>query len=325
MKPRLPSVPGNELLAAESMNTRKCIVERKVEMREATQELSKEARTHPVNSPERNRLYQLVQSQHDGQARLEGLLQSDFLPQHGPRQLLSPRAFFVSPLFRVCSKRLTRERSVALDLKNAQGDVILRYQGPELRQSDGLIFMALLNLVRDVRTGERVSFTADDVCRTVFGRYDGPTRASLKDHIKRLQRGLIEFDNFSVQLCLRFEFPARGTWSVALDKDIVQLFRRSPEVWLDLPKRLALPEGLSTWLYAFIESQTRLIPASIESLRALCGSDASSESFPRTLRLALKELSRQEVIDEGWSMKGGTVHWRKCKGSGVSGDAALGN
>ena len=293
------------------LNTRQCIISRKVELRSLTEDLSKEARGHPVNSPERNRLYRVIQEQHDEQSRLEDVLSTDFVPQHGPLQLLSPRAFFVSPLFRVASKRLTRERSVALELKNSQGEMVLRYNGPELRQSDGLVFMALLNLVRDVRAGERVSFNAEEVCRAVFGRYDGPTRNMLREHVQRLQRGLMEFAEFSVQLCLRFEYPKRGAWTVALDKDIVQLFHRSAEVWLELPKRQALPEGLTTWLYAFIESQTKLIPTSINTLRELCGSDANSESFPRTLRLALKELTEHTVIDDGWSMRGGVVHWRK--------------
>lgn len=293
------------------LNTRECIIKRKVELRAIAEDLSREARSHPANSPERNRLYRVIQEQHDEQTRLEELLTSDFVPQHGPQQLLSPRAFFVSPLFRVASKRVERERNLSLELKNVTGDTVLRYTGPELRQSDGLIFMSLLNLVRDVRAGERVSFNAEEVCRAVFGRYDGPTRNLLRDHIKRLQRGLVEFAEFSVQLCLRFEYPKRGEWSVAMDKDIVQLFRRSAEVWLDFPKRKALPEGLTTWLYGFIESQTKLIPTSISKLHELCGSDSAPESFLRTLRLALKELTEHAVIDPGWSMKGGVVHWRK--------------
>lgn len=303
-------VPEREL--ATAMNTRQCIIDRKVALRTIADELSKEARSHPVNSPERNRLYREIQEQQDEQHRLEQVLEQDFMPQHGPLQLLSPRAFFVSPLFRVASKRLTRQRDISLEMTSPHtGGKALRYTGPELRQSDGLVFMTLLNLVRDVRVGERVSFNAEQLCRAAFGRYDGPTRNLLRDHVKRLQRGLVEFEEFSVQLCLRFEYPKRGAWSVALDKDVVQLFQRSAQVWLDLPKRAALPEGLSTWLYAYVESQTRLIPLRIDSLRALCGSDASSESFPRTLRLALKELTAHGVLDEGWSMKGGVVHWRK--------------
>lgn len=296
----------------DRMHTREDVIFQKARLRKQAEQLGKEAKTYPASSPERNELYKEIRSNLDEQNRLEGLLVEGFVPQHSSLQLISPRAFFVSPLFRVCSKRLERARDLSLELKGNTGQVLFRYNGPELRQSDGLVFMALLNLVRDVRAGETVSFHAEDLCRAVFRRYDGPARAQLRDHIKRLQRGLIEFDRVSVQLCLRFEFPSKGPWSVALDKDIVRLFKQSPQVWLDLPRRQAMPEGLTTWLYSFIESQTRLIPMPVNTIRQLCGSDASDESFPRTLRLALKELKAHRVIDEGWRLAGGMLHWRKA-------------
>lgn len=297
--------------ADEGLLTRADVLAQKQSLRTEVDALAKEAKSHPVNSPERNSLYREIQHHIDEQSRLEEVLGAEFVPQHGPSQLVSPRAFFVSPLFRVCSKRLERARDLSLELKGSTGQVLFRYNGPELRQSDGLVFMSLLNLVRDVRAGETVSFHAEELCRTVFRRYDGPARAQLRDHIKRLQRGLIEFDRVSVQLCMRFEFPSKGPWTVALDKDIVRLFKQSPQVWLDLPRRQALPEGLTTWLYSFIESQTRLIPMPVASLKQMCGSDASEDSFPRTLRLALKELKEHQVIDPGWKVAGGMVHWRK--------------
>lgn len=297
---------------ADNLATRGCVIQRKVGLRARNNDLSKEARLQPANSPERNRLYQVIQDSCNEQSQLEGLLENDFAPQHSPLQLVSPRAFFVSPLFRVGSKKVARERAITLRLNNSQGNVIFTYNGPELRQSDGLVFMALLNLARDIRLGEKISFQAEDVCRNIFGRYDGPTRQLLQEHIKRLQRGLIEFDKFSVQLCLRFDYASRGAWKVALDKDIVQLFRKSTVVWLDLPRRQALTEGLSTWLYAYIESQTKLIPMSLDTLREFCGSEAQPESFTRMFRLALKDLVSQKVIDGGWTLKKGLVHWRKA-------------
>lgn len=297
---------------ADSLATRSCVIQRKVGLRASVADLSQEARSQPANSPERNRLYKVIQDNCQEQTQLEALLENDFVPQHSPQQLLSPRAFFVSPLFRVGSKKVARERAVTLQLTNSQGNTIFTYNGPELRQSDGLVFMALLNMTRDIRIGEVVSFQAEDVCRNIFGRYDGPTRQLLIDHVKRLQRALIEFDRFSVQLCMRFDYAARGPWKVALDKDIVQLFRKSAEVWLDFPRRKALPEGLATWLYGFTESQTKLIPMSLDALRERCGSDAQPDSFVRMVRLALKDLTAQQVIDSGWSLKKGMVHWRKA-------------
>lgn len=295
----------------ERLSTRSSILAAKGHLKEQAALLSQDAKTKQAGSPERNRIYKAVQENIEQQDRLEELLREGFVPQHSQNQLISPRAFFVSPLFRVCSKKVARSRDTLLEFKNNQGKVLFTYNGPELRQSDGLVFMALLNLARDLRAGDSVSFTAEELCMAVFKRYDGPARSQLRDHIKRLQRGLIEFDKVSVQLCLRFEFPSKGPWSVALDKDIVRLFQQSPQVWLDFQKRRELPEGLSTWLYSFIESQSKLIPTKVSTLRELCGSDANEESFVRTLRIALKELSSSSVLEEGWRITGGLIHWMK--------------
>jgi len=291
--------------------TRKAVLDQRAQLQAQAVELAREAQEIPGHSPERANLYRGVQDRHAAKARLETVLTTGFLPAHGAGQLLSPRLFFVSPLFRVASKRTERERTVSMELKTREGGLLMRYSGPELRQSDGMVFMALLNLVKDTRLGEKVSFGVEELCRRTFGRYDGPTRRLLRTHIQRLQQGLIEFEEFSVQLCLRFDHPTRGPWSVRLDKDIVAIFQRSCEVWLDLSKRKALPEGLSTWLYGFIESQTRLIPMQASTLREMCGSDATDDSFLRTLRLALRELAEQGVLEPGWSVQAGVVRWMK--------------
>jgi hypothetical protein len=151
------------------------------------------------------------------------------------------------------------------------------------------------------------------MCRAVFQRYDGKSRVLLKDHIVRLQRGLVQFADVSVQLCQRFHFPSRGQWSVALDADIVALFRTSMNVWVDFQRRRVVPEGLSSWLYGFIESQSRLIPMPLPTLQELCGSDAEPESFARMLRRSLNDLVDLQVIDEGWTIGQGVVRWRKTK------------
>lgn len=244
---------------------------------------------------------------------LDSLLNTNYLPQHSPQQLISPRVFFVSPLFRVASRAAERSREIEVILANDGNGRTTTYTGPELRQEEGLVFMALINIVRDLKVGTTASFSPNELCIALFGRYDGPTRKRLRDYIRRLQRGLIVTPEFSVQLCLRFEYPPKGPWSVVLDKDIVRLFANT-HIWLDLNTRRELPDGLATWLYAYIESQTTLIPTSIETIRQLCGADASGceRAFANTLRRALEHLKEHEVIEPGFRFKGGKVHWKKC-------------
>lgn len=297
--------------SVSELPTRQAVLRKQAQLTREAAELAADAQALAPSCPERARLFRGIQDRHASKSHLETVLSSSFLPSHGANQLLSPRVFFLSPLFRVASKRVERERTISLELRAQSGEILMRYTGPELRQAEGLVFMALLNLARDQRLGEQVSFSVEELCRRTFGRYDGPTRKLLLTQIKRLQRGLLEFDEFSVQLCQRFDHPARGAWSVRLDKDVVALFQRSAEVWLDLEKRRSLPEGLPTWLYGFVESQTRLIPMKASALRDMCGSDANDASFLRTLRLALHALAAQGVIDPGWSVQGGTLRWMK--------------
>ena len=198
-----------------------------------------------------------------------------------------------------------------MSLPTLHDTAVIRYVGPELRQSDGLVFLALVHMLRDVQVGTAVSLQPEAVCLALFGRYDGNSRRQLREHIQRLQQGLLIFETFSVQMCLRFDYPKTGRWTVALDRHITELFRLSPTTWFALRDRLSLPDGLATWLYAFVSSHTRLIPMKLERLRELCGSDAGEKAFGNRLREALKLLAAHGVVDTGWSVGHGEVRWRK--------------
>lgn len=264
---------------------------------------------------EKNALYAEIRGYAEEAARLERHLEEDFVPIHGPGQFLSPRAFFVSPLFRVRNRNELRQKHLELELPAALGKLPIRYSGPELRQSDGLVFLALIHMLRDVRAGAAVSLHPEAVCMALFKRYDGNARRQLREHIQRLQQGLLIFDTFSVQLCQRFDYPKTGPWTVGLDKHITKLFAISPAVWLELEGRLSLPEGLATWLFSFVASQTRLIPMPLTTLKALCGSQATDKAFSNRMRDALKQLAQRGVIDTGWSAGNGQVRWRKLSKS----------
>lgn len=263
--------------------------------------------------PEKQALYRAIQDCTSEEHMLERRLHDDFVPQHGTEQFLSPRVFFESPLFRVASKSAKRLTHIDLVLPTAPGRPPISYAGPELRQSDGLVFLALVHMLRDVRVGTAVSLPPDGVCRALFGRYDGNSRCALREHIQRLQQGLIRFESFSVQLCLGFDYPKFGRWTVALDAHIIELFRVPRKSWLHMQPRLTLPDGLATWLYTYVETQTKLIPMQLSLLRELCGSQSSDKAFENRMRDALRHLSTQGNIDSGWSIRKGKVHWRKTQ------------
>lgn len=276
-------------------------------------ELQHETKQLDKNDPERFQLAKDIQATLDDDARLEGLLAGCYVPQHGPSQLIMTQHLAMSRLFRVGAKSEPRVAELPFDCHSPQHGTF-SYMGPELRQSDGLVFMALVNMARDVRVGTLVSFDPGEMCHWLYGRYDGPQRSRLKDSIHRLQRALLTFSTFAVQLAQRFNFPARGRWTVMLDPEIVAMFKQSPLVWIDLETRRALPEGLTTWLYCYVNAQTTLIPQRLDLLWEMCGSDACEpRSFETTLSRAMKNLVGAGVVDEGWRIKQGFLHWRKVQ------------
>lgn len=306
----LPEVSIDEADPNEETLTRRGVLRAKRVMESLRADAYRELRTMSASLEKTPQFKQIKACAEEAQ-ELERHLQERFVPLHGPNQLLSPRVFFVSPLFHVRSKNLARQKHIELTLPTSAGRFPIRYAGPELRQCDGRVFLALLHMLRDIRVGTAVTIQAEVLCKALFGRYDGASRRQLREHIQRLQQGLMICENFSVQLCLRFDYPRTGPWTVSLDPHIVQLFRISQEVWLPGQDRLTLPEGLATWLYTYIASQTRLIPMKLSTLRELCGSEASEKGFLNRFRDAMRQLAGRGIIDDGWSVSRGQVRWLK--------------
>lgn len=286
------------------------IIERKRVLRLQREECRNLLRRKATIPEEKSRLFTAIADYLLEEEHLENILQSNFVPQHSPRQLISPRAFLQSPLFRVASRSACREPQCERILGTDSEGFPIIYAGPELRQEDGLVFMSLLNSVRDLRVGTLAHFIPGEMCRALFKHYDGRSRERLKNHILRLLKGQIRTYTCAVQLCSRFDYPSRGMWSVSLAPDIVKLFANA-NVWLDLKTRLDLPDGLATWLYGYVESQTRLIPIPVETVKRMCGTDADGRAFTNLLRIALKHLNTHKLIDTGYQIKDGLIRWRK--------------
>ena len=308
----LPEVTIESHCASPDRLTRRGSIAEKHGLRGHGSALHKESK-EASSTYEKNALSKQSRACHAEADYLETHLNLDFIPQHSPVQLLGTRALFVSPLFSVKSNATPRDNLLGLTL-SGEAQPQIDYVGPELRQSDGRIFLALLNLLRDIQTGTAVCFEPAAVCRALLGRYDGASRKSLREHIERLEHGLLIFGDHSVQLCRRFEHPKTGSWTISLDPNIIELFRASPAVWLKLQDRLSLPEGVATWLLTYIASQTRLFPTKLSTLHQLCGSEAGEKAFANRFRDALRELVKRQIIDAGWSVKAGRIHWLKMNG-----------
>lgn len=309
VKIQLPSVAIADTEQAAGYLLRRDLLDNKEQHRHSRASAARELR-YATNQHERDDLHANIRHEARQEQDIKRILTDRFVPQHSDSQLLGARALFASPLFHVRSKSSPRREHVELLLTPPDMEP-LRYEGPELRQSDARVFLALVHMLRDIRSGVCASFHVRELCQALFGRYDGDSRRQLRESIQRLQRGLLVFSCFSVQMLQRFDFPSHGPWSVSLDPQVAKLFEHTPKVWLQLQQRLALPDGLTTWLYAYVESQRRLIPMQLDTLRALCGAESSGRAFANRLRIALGHLAEAGLIDAGWSLRSDLVRWRK--------------
>lgn len=281
--------------------------------RRLVDDMVRDAKQAPRGSDEKSLRWKEVRGLHSQIEHLEMKIANDFVHLHSPSQFLGSRELFASPIFNVRNHNSPREKQVEFVLTGTENGSV-RYEGPELRQDDGLVFMALLNIARDVRVGKSVSFSAQSVCEALLGYYDGSCRPRLKAIISRLQGAFLHFPTFRVQLVQRFDFPQRGLWTVSLDTDIVQLLTKQSAVWLDLHQRLSLTNGLTSWLYGYVRSQTSLIPTKVDRLRKQSGSEGALDGFRESLKTAMGVMSGAQVVDVGWHIdKHDLLHWRKLR------------
>ena len=163
--------------------------------RNALAELTQELGDCSLSPDERATRFREVNSIRAEADWIESVLKSSFVPQHGELQLISPEHLLVNRLFNVRSKQTPRERMLSFDITKGE-NVVCTYEGPELRQSEGHVFMTLMNLTRDFKVGTEVSFEPGEMCRAMSGYYDGKSRQRLRDAIKRLMHAVITFPEF---------------------------------------------------------------------------------------------------------------------------------
>ncbi len=309
-----PAVVLSQSAAREPYIRINCLRELEA-LRDDIREFSAELKDVGDDKKRASELFRFLQRVQERIADIEDIMKTRFVPKHSPRQFIAPSDILVSPIFNVRNRKSTRQASIQLNFIGAKQSRI-QYSGPELRQSDGLVFMAILNMARDIEVGYTVGFDPKALCETLYGNYCGKQRHILQETIRRLMMGVITATDISVNLVQTFEHPSRGLWSVSLDPRVVKLFAASELVWLDIQKRLELPEGLCTWLCLFLKSQTHLSTESISRLRALSGSEASDDSaFCRSLYPALKRLSESGHLESNWQVRAGVIHWRRNRKS----------
>jgi hypothetical protein len=185
------------------------------------------------------------------------------------------------------------------------GEVV--YIGEELRQDDETVWMQLVHLSKEARS-EVVTFTPYSFLKAIKWPIKGASYTRLLTSIRRLATSGLEvyssrFDKgVSTKLIAKYEY-SKGTdtpWKV-------QVFHREDELLflfdklysrLDWETRLALPEGVTTWLHGFFSSHREPYDHKIETLAIGAGLTLESDEdagLDEAARVAKRKARLREI------------------------------
>lgn len=190
--------------------------------------------------------------------------------------------------------------------------------GRELRQDDERVLACLIK----ERAGMSVGTYFDIVPRTFVKAIGWPDNGAsvqkLRDCIEHLHAARVRITHPNGGISL-YSFVADANlengspWRIWLSPRLLEMFRSSV-TYLAANERLAMRDGLTSWLYGAIKADACLAPFALSDLRDMSGLFFyEPRDFNRRLRSSLDELRTLGVID-GYELRRGSVTVHKPAG-----------
>lgn len=172
----------------------------------------------------------------------------------------------------------------------------IRYTGEELRQDDETVWMQLVHMAKENRA-ESITFTPYSLLKAINWPIKGDSYKRLLTSLRRLRANSLEvyssrFDRgVSTSLIGEFEYSEKGEspWRVHVFSNENKLFLLFDKLYsrVEWETRLALPEGVATWLHSFLSSHKQPFPHKVETLALGAGMLLEA---PEDLELSPSEL-----------------------------------
>lgn len=190
----------------------------------------------------------------------------------------------------------------------------VKYQGPELRQDDERVLLAMLKLAAGQSVHISLRIAPRPFCRQLGWSEGSDSVAKLLACVRRLHAARVQVcrdggaeDGYSFVSDYKHQ---RGELTVWLSQRLVDLYRGSL-TYLDVDTRLAVRDGLASWLYGYVRADACAAPIQLPMLLAMSGLwNYEQKEFNRQLRKALDELKELGAVED-WSMSGTTLRVRK--------------
>lgn len=188
----------------------------------------------------------------------------------------APNEIVRSALFAAKNRKQVREY-----LKGAVVAVVgegrITYTGEELRQDDETVWLQLIHLARGNGLSTAFQFTPYSFCNSINWPINGQSFDRLGKCMTRLQATSLKIssqrlgDEVSISMLPGYKANRRkdgdgGLWTVRMHEELVFLFSGFQYTRVEWQQRLALPEGLATWLHAYYASHSEPFDVKIETL-----------------------------------------------------------
>lgn len=207
-------------------------------------------------------------------------------------------------------------------IKNADIAVIgggrITYRGEELRQDDETVWLQLIHMAKEGPLGQITEFTPYSLCKAIQwpickGSYDRlraclhrMQATSLSVYSERLKSGV----SLSMIPVFAWQDEDKQTlkkYRVQVAPQLVELFGDVHYTQMEWSQRLALPDGIATWLHGYYASHKTPNDIKLDTIKR--GSGITTESPSRLRQLIEKALSELAKVGflAGWEIKGDLV------------------
>lgn len=234
------------------------------------------------------------------------------LPVWGEDCRAAPNLVLRSALF--AAVRGNQRKSFDRETLGSWGNVVLRYTGWQLDQSDLDVWQMCLHLAREQPAGAHIEFSNKSMLRAM-GRFQGTAdKEWLASSIRRLASGGVEITAGKLLyggslITEYFRDETSGRFVIAINPRLCRLFDPG---WtqIDRAARDKLRgKPLALWLTGFCATHTLWRPIKVSTLRDLCGSSNTElRDFRRSLKAALKLVEAEGVISTHSIDKNDLVH-----------------
>lgn len=228
-----------------------------------------------------------------------------------------PNAVLRGSLFGISKTRATaKTRTLLATLAGIE----IRFKGERFNQRDLDTLEVLLHLAREQPLGNKVTFKANAVLKSLGRPISGDQHELLKEEITRLRSGTVEIkwtENDKVfgggLISNYFRDDATDEWVVVFDEKMLSLYDNGFTHVNWEQRQLLRHNSLAQWIHGFYASHAEPFCYKVETLKKLSGSTvARLGDFRKQLRVALDAVKEVGgILDWDISKEDDLVHVKK--------------